>query len=99
MSSEVRLRDIRLSDLDALFEHQCDPAALAMAAFPSRDRAAFLEHWTKNILGVDAVIKQAIEVDGRIAGYLGCFEKGGERLVGYWLGREFWGRGIATQAL
>ncbi|RPJ44644.1 MAG: N-acetyltransferase, partial [Chloroflexi bacterium] len=23
----------------------------------------------------------------------------GEREVGYWLGREFWGRGIATQAL
>src|SRR2546427_11850637 len=23
----------------------------------------------------------------------------GERLVGYWLGKEYWGRGIATRAL
>jgi RimJ/RimL family protein N-acetyltransferase len=26
-------------------------------------------------------------------------EMEGEREVGYWLGREFWGRGIATEAL
>ncbi len=26
-------------------------------------------------------------------------DEGSERDVGYWLGREFWGKGIATQAL
>ncbi len=28
-----------------------------------------------------------------------CWEDDGRRLVGYWIGREFWGRGLATQAL
>ncbi|HEX9687861.1 MAG TPA: GNAT family N-acetyltransferase, partial [Thermoanaerobaculia bacterium] len=23
----------------------------------------------------------------------------GERLVGYWIGKEYWGRGVATRAL
>jgi RimJ/RimL family protein N-acetyltransferase len=27
------------------------------------------------------------------------FEQSGERAVGYWLGKEYWGKGIATQAL
>jgi RimJ/RimL family protein N-acetyltransferase len=30
---------------------------------------------------------------------VGCWEQDGRRLVGYWLGREFWGRGLATEAL
>jgi RimJ/RimL family protein N-acetyltransferase len=45
----------------------------------------------------------AIEVDGRIAGGIGYMLHGDvERVgaeVGYWLGHEFWGRGIATTAL
>jgi RimJ/RimL family protein N-acetyltransferase len=32
-------------------------------------------------------------------GNIGCWEQDGQRLVGYWLGREFWGRGLATAAL
>lgn len=45
----------------------------------------------------------AIEVEGEIAGGIGL-ERGADvyRLsaeVGYWLGRRFWGRGIATAAL
>jgi RimJ/RimL family protein N-acetyltransferase len=28
-----------------------------------------------------------------------CFERDGKREVGYWLGRAYWGRGIATAAL
>lgn len=45
----------------------------------------------------------AIEVDGRIAGGIGyVLHQDVERIgaeVGYWLGHEFWGRGIATTAL
>ena len=44
----------------------------------------------------------AIEVDGRLAGGIGVNFYGGERRltahIGYWLGRTFWGRGIATAA-
>jgi len=45
----------------------------------------------------------AIEVDGRIAGGIGYVLHGDvERIgaeVGYWLGHEYWGRGIATTAV
>lgn len=35
-----------------------------------------------------------------IAGYeLGCWNKSHVATIGYWYGREFWGRGIATTAL
>jgi RimJ/RimL family protein N-acetyltransferase len=38
-------------------------------------------------------------VDGGLAGNVVCFDQDGEREVGYWIGREFWGRGVATAAL
>ena len=45
----------------------------------------------------------AIEVDGRVAGGIGYVLHGDvERVgaeVGYWLGVEFWGRGLATAAV
>ncbi len=69
-----------------------------MAAFPGRDRDAFMAHWAR-ILDDGAAITKTIVLDGRVAGNVGCWELLGERLVGYWIGREFWGRGIATRAL
>jgi [ribosomal protein S5]-alanine N-acetyltransferase len=45
----------------------------------------------------------AVDVDGALAGGIGYLLRTDvERIgaeVGYWLGREFWGRGIATAAL
>lgn len=44
----------------------------------------------------------AIEVDGSLAGGVGVEPYDGERdgnaAFGYWLGRAYWGRGIATEA-
>jgi len=85
-------------DLPVFFEHQLDPAATELAAFPARDRDAFTAHWTK-VLGDETVAKKAIVVDGNIAGNIVSFDLSGEREVGYWIGREYWGRGIATRAL
>jgi RimJ/RimL family protein N-acetyltransferase len=94
----VRLRDVAEADLPLFFEHQRDPEATQMAAFPARDRAAFMAHWTR-ILADATLAKQTILVDGQVAGNIGSWEQDGEREVGYWLGREYWGQGVATQAL
>ena len=51
------------------------------------------------ILGDDTVIKKTILCRDQVAGNIVCFEQSGRRLVGYWLGRHFWGNGIATRAL
>ena len=96
--SLILLRDVIESDLPIFFEQQLDPDAVEMAAFPSRDWEAFDAHWTK-IMGMDSVLLKTIEVDGRVAGNIVCWSEGEEREVGYWLGKEFWGKGIATQAL
>jgi RimJ/RimL family protein N-acetyltransferase len=92
------LRDVVESDLDTFYEQQLDPEAVQMALFPSRDREAFYAHWQR-LLANDAVTNRTIVAEGRVAGNIGCWEQDGRRLVGYWLGREFWGRGLATQAL
>jgi RimJ/RimL family protein N-acetyltransferase len=34
-----------------------------------------------------------------VAGNIRWWEQDGQLLVGYWVGREFWGRGLATAAL
>jgi RimJ/RimL family protein N-acetyltransferase len=94
----VSLREVLPRDLAVLFEHQRDPAATAMANFPSRERAAFMAHWER-ILADPGVRVRAIEADGRLAGNVLSFEHDGRREVGYWIGREFWGAGVATAAL
>ncbi len=96
--SDVRLRDVVEGDLPIFFEHQLDPLATKMAAFPSRDEAAFMAHWA-NTLADERILKQTILADGQVAGNIVSFEQSGEREVGYWIGREYWGRGVATKAL
>jgi RimJ/RimL family protein N-acetyltransferase len=92
------LRDVAESDLDVLFEHQREPEANEMAIFPARDRESFDAHW-RRILADDSVIKKTIVVDGQVAGNIGCWLQDGRRLVGYWVGKDFWGKGLATRAL
>jgi len=99
MRDDIRLRDIEPTDLPIFFEHQLDADATRMAAFPSRDRAAFDAHWAKNVLGNPAAVNQTILVNGQVAGNIGSWPQDGVRLVGYWLGKEHWGKGIATRAL
>lgn len=96
--TSILLRPVNESDLRTLFEFQLDPEATAMAAFPSRDHDAFMTHSAK-IMGAESVVYHVILADGQLAGSLVSWEMDGNREVGYWLGREFWGMGIATEAL
>jgi RimJ/RimL family protein N-acetyltransferase len=98
MPLSVILRDVTVSDLPILYEQQLDPEATAMAAFPSRDREAFMMHWAK-IMADEKNIIQTVLYNNQIAGSIMSWEMAGEWEVGYWYGREYWGKGIATQAL
>lgn len=69
-----------------------------MADFPARDREAFDAHWQK-VLANDELVAKTIVFEGQVAGNIGSWEQDGRRLVGYWVGKEFWGKGLATQAL
>lgn len=94
----LTLRTVTEEDLPIFFEHQRDPVALRMAAFRSRERDAFLTHWRTRVLQ-PANLTRTIVTDGLVAGYIGSWEQDGKRLVAYWIGREHWGKGIATRAL
>jgi RimJ/RimL family protein N-acetyltransferase len=56
--------------------------------------------WT-NILADGTITKRTILFDGRVAGSVVSFVApwSGKREVSYWIGREFWGKGIATKTL
>jgi RimJ/RimL family protein N-acetyltransferase len=98
MPPDVRLREVGEDDLPILFEHQRDEVANRMASFEPRERDAFMAHWAR-ILDDPSVLVRAIETDGIVVGNVGSWMGPGVRLVGYWIGREHWGRGVATASL
>ena len=101
MADDIVLREVTDDDLPIFFEQQLDPDANYMAAFTSRDptdRDAFMAHWAR-IRADETIINRTVVYNGQVAGSVASFEDGGRREVTYWLGREFWGKGIATRAL
>jgi len=92
------LRDVVEEDLPVFFEHQNDPEAIRMAVWAPRERDAFFEHWRGILRGEDLVAKTIVSGD-EVAGNITSWPRDGKRYVGYWVGREFWGQGLATKAL
>ncbi len=95
------MRDLADDDLSIFFEHQLDSTANHMAAFTAKDptdRVAFTAKW-KKISGDANVTVRTILFEGHVAGHIASFEQSGRREVTYWVGKEYWGKGIATKAL
>ena len=101
MSNELVLRNFVNDDLPIFFEYQLDQEANYMAAFTAKDptnQEAFMAHWQR-ILANKTVILQTILFNGQVAGSVSSYEEEGRQEVTYWLGKEYWGKGIATWAL
>ncbi len=101
MPDSVVLRDVTTEDLDIFFAQQLDPEANDMAVFTARDptdRAAFDALWSQ-FLSDERITMKAIVADGQVAGSILSYPDFGEMEVGYWLGKTYWGQGIATRAL
>jgi RimJ/RimL family protein N-acetyltransferase len=96
--SNITLRNPTQEDLPVFFEHQRDEEANQMAGFPSRDKDAFMKHWAR-IMADENVRIQTILLDEQVVGNVVSFVMEGQREVGYWIGREFWGKGIASESL
>jgi RimJ/RimL family protein N-acetyltransferase len=58
-----------------------------------------MAHWRKKIQSRSEALVEVVIYDGCVAGSIESWEKDGKWLVGYWIGREYWGKGIATAAL
>lgn len=101
MVENVELRKVQDSDRPIFFEQQLDPVANQMAAFTAKDPAdeeAFEAHWAK-ITNDERITIRTILYNGQVAGHIESFERFGQPEVSYWLGRSYWGRGIASRAL
>ena len=95
------MREVRDKDLPLLFEQWADPVAVHMAAFTApdhMDREAFKRRWSR-LRADEAVLARVIVVNDDVAGTIGSWGDSGEREVTYWIGRSYWGKGIATDAL
>lgn len=94
------LRDVVEADLPIFYQQQLDPESTRMAAFHAReDWTVFLEHWRTKVLGVPTCRNRTIVWNDRVAGYVASWLQEERRLVAYWIGREYWGQGIASAAL
>ena len=69
-----------------------------MAVWEPRDWQACSAHWQR-ILNDPSVNTRAVLLGENVAGYVAAFDREGKREVCYWIGTEFWGRGVASGAL
>ena len=98
------LRRYRGDDLDALVEIANDPNVTRWmtAGFPYPYTPRDGERWLDIATLDDPPNNLVIEAGGAFAGAIGILPRSGEHhgsaIFGYWLGRRFWGRGIATDA-
>jgi RimJ/RimL family protein N-acetyltransferase len=101
--AELILRGVLEADLPIFFEQQLDEEANWMAAFTAADpadRDAFRRKWAR-ILGDERITVRTIVLDGAVAGSVSCWTDAdlGKLEVSYWIGKEHWGKGVATRAL
>ena len=96
--ANIRLRPVGVADVPLFFEYQRDPLAARMAAATPVSRRDHEALW-RGILADPAILARTVVVDGAVAGSLTSWTQWEQRQVGYWFGRDHWGRGVATTAL
>lgn len=59
--------------------------------------------WLEKVVNALPAINMAIEADGKLVGGIGLILNGDVYIksaeIGYWLGEQYWGKGIATEAV
>ncbi len=103
----ISLRRMTVADLPALYQQQLDAESNVMAGTkPFTEEVYFprLERILADANVIPMVIVERDRVDGggedeAILGTISCFQREGQDMVGYWIDRAHWGRGIASQAL
>lgn len=96
--ANIRLRPVGVADVPLFFEYQRDPLAARMAAATPVSRRDHDALW-RAALTDPAILARTVVVDGEVAGSLTSWTQWEQRQLGYWLGRDHWGRGVATTAL
>lgn len=95
---DLYIRPIERKDLPIFYGQQSDPEANRLAVATARDVTTFDTHW-HGVLNDPHVTACAIVGGGKVLGQISRFSRDGRDMVGYWIGREYWGQGVATRAL
>jgi len=98
---QIKIRPIEISDAEQLarIANNVKIRDGMRTGFPHpytlEDAHAFIEICKKA-----THLPRAIEVDGIYTGQIGIFPKEkGDAEIGYWLGEEFWGKGVISKAI
>lgn len=97
-NNRVSLRPVATADLAELYRFQSDPESNRVGGTKPRTRESFEAAWARNFAD-PGVTARVIMKDGKLVGSVACFKADGLDAVGYTIGREHWGQGIATRAL
>ncbi len=101
MTQNLILREVVDDDVLVFYDHLLDAEAVHMAAFTHEDPFDFeahCAHW-KKIRANDTVLIRTLVVDDQVVGHVASFEMFGQRDVTYWIARQHWGNGYATEGL
>jgi len=104
---QVTLREVLSADIPTLYSFERDPVWGATAKVKPRTWEVFEAVWAKIIRerATDTApaspqcVQRAILANGELCGTIGLHLHNSRPALGYGLGPEFWGRGIATRAV
>lgn len=103
MHPPITLRPTSASDVRVLHGFEVDVVSNVMAGTKPRDWATFEARWAEILDDADGsvtgVTPRVIVADGVVVGAVNIAPHDGADSIGYWIGREHWGRGIATRAV
>jgi RimJ/RimL family protein N-acetyltransferase len=98
MKHAVLLRDVTELDLQEFYTHHETHLTAAAGGVNLTDRIAFVERW-RRILDEPKCKTRTIVAQGQVVGYIGHFVRDGQPEISYVLGKQHWGKGLATDAL
>ena len=98
MPTSIQLRPVLADDAALFFEHHLEVRPLPAGASLADRKAVFCDRWMQ-MLADETVLARTIVSKGDVAGYVVCSRQHEQPTISSWLGRKFWGHGIATQAL
>lgn len=106
MTQRLLLRHWKEADADNLYKYAKDPAVGPAAGWPPHQNAAESRDIISSVLCGRECYAICLQTDGaaigtielKLNGHTDMTQRNDECEMGFWLGRDFWGRGIMPEA-